>query len=263
MTSERRGAAEPDSAVGGSVGAAQRGIRLQLVLAQAGLGSRRHCEDLIEAGRVDVDGHTVTRQGLRVDPASAVVRVDGLRLATAPALVHLAVNKPRGMLTAMSDGRGRATVGDLVADRAERLFHAGRLDADSEGLLLLMNDGELAHRIMHPSYRVMKTYVAQVQGPVARDVGRRLRRGVDLEEGHVAVDSFRLVGSASGRVMVELQLHEGHKHVVRRLLSSVGHPVTRLVRTAVGPVALGSLRPGRLRRLTTHELGRLYQVVDL
>lgn len=237
------------------------GIRLQRVLAQAGYGSRRACEEIINAGRVSVDGRVIAEQGVRVDPARAVVHVDGMRVATAPGLVHLALNKPRGVLSAMSDARGRQTVGDLVGDRAERLFHVGRLDADSEGLLLLTNDGELAQRLMHPSYAVSKTYLVEVIGPVARDVGRRLRGGIELEDGPVSVDAFRLVGSAANRVQIELVLHEGRKHVVRRLLTEVGHPVQRLVRTAVGPVVLGSLKAGRSRHLTKHEVGALYQAV--
>ncbi|GAC1324222.1 MAG: pseudouridine synthase [Mycobacteriales bacterium] len=236
---------------------------MQRVLAMAGLGSRRHCEELIAAGRVEVDGQRVSVQGMRVDPGRAVIRVDGERLATASHLVHLALHKPAGVLSAMSDDRGRPTVGDIVADRTERLFHVGRLDADTEGLLLLMNDGELAHRLSHPSYEVAKTYLAEVAGPVARDVGRRLRRGVDLEDGTVAVDSFKLVGSAGSRVMVELIVHEGRKHVVRRLLETVGHPVSRLVRTSVGPVQLGTLKAGRVRHLTRHEVGALYGLVGL
>jgi 23S rRNA pseudouridine2605 synthase len=241
--------------------ASPSGIRLQRVLAQAGYGSRRACEEIIAAGRVSVDGRAITEQGLRVDPARAVVHVDGMRVATAPGLVHLALHKPRGVLSAMSDSRGRQTVADLVGERAQRLFHVGRLDADSEGLLLLTNDGELAHRLMHPSYAVAKTYLAEVIGPVARDVGRRLRDGVELDDGPVRVDAFRLVGSAGNRVQIELVLHEGRKHVVRRLLAEVGYPVQRLVRTAVGPVLLGSLKAGRSRHLTTHEVGALYQAV--
>jgi len=253
-------AAEPDDADAAEPAA---GVRLQRVLAQAGYGSRRACEEIIAAGRVTVDGRRITAQGVRVDPARAAVSVDGLRVATAPGAVHLALNKPRGVLSAMSDDRGRRTVGDLVGDRAERLFHVGRLDADSEGLLLLTNDGELAHRLMHPSYAVAKTYLVEVYGPVARDVGRRLRAGVELDDGVVAVDAFRLVGSAANRVHIELVLHEGRKHVVRRLLAEVGHPAQRLVRTAVGPVVLGSLKNGRSRHLTRHEVGALYQAVGL
>jgi 23S rRNA pseudouridine2605 synthase len=241
----------------------QQGIRLQKVMAQAGVGSRRVCEDLIEAGRVQVNDKRVTEQGLRVDPRKDVIKVDGLRVMTNDTLVYLALNKPVGMLSTMSDERGRPCVGDLVEGRNERLFHVGRLDADSEGLLLLTNDGELAHRLTHPSYGVQKTYLAEVAGPVARDVGRRLRAGVELEDGIVRVDDFRLVGSDARRVMVEVTLHEGRKHIVRRMLEHVGHPVERLVRTSIGPVQLGSMRVGNLRRLTPEEIAKLYDEVGL
>ncbi|MDX6268480.1 MAG: rRNA synthase [Frankiales bacterium] len=239
------------------------GVRLQKVLARAGVGSRRACEELIAEGRVSVDGEVVREQGRRVDPETVVVHVDGMRVTTASNRIYLALNKPRGMVSAMSDPEGRPTVGDLVADRRERLFHVGRLDADTEGLLLLTNDGELAHRLSHPSFNVPKTYLAQVIGPVQRDVGKRLRAGVLLEDGPVKVDSFRLIDSAANKVLVEVVLHEGRKHIVRRLLAEVGHPVQSLVRTAIGPVQLGSQRAGRLRALTPHEVASLYAVVGM
>lgn len=239
------------------------GVRLQKVLAAAGLGSRRACEVLIAEGRVSVDGEVVREQGRRVDPERAVIRVDTMRITTAAGMVYLALNKPRGMVTAMSDPEGRPAVGDLVANRKERLFHVGRLDADTEGLLLLMNDGELAHRLSHPSFEVPKTYLAEVLGPVARDVGRRLRDGVELEDGIVRVDSFRLVDSNANRVLLEIVLHEGRKHVVRRALAEVGHPVQRLVRTAIGPVRVGDQRAGKLRSLTREELAGLFALVGL
>ncbi len=239
------------------------GVRLQKVLAAAGLGSRRACEELIAQGRVSVDGEPVREQGRRVDPHRAVIRVDDLRIAAPTGSVHLALNKPRGMVTAMTDPEGRPSVGDLVEGRRERLFHVGRLDAETEGLLLLTNDGELAHRLTHPSFAVPKTYLAQVPGPMARDVGRRLRDGVELDDGPARVDAFRLVDSSAGRVLVEVVLHEGRKHIVRRLMAEVGHPVERLVRTQVGPVRLGDQRPGKLRPLTTAETAALYAAVDL
>lgn len=239
------------------------GIRLQKVLAAAGVGSRRACEVLITEGRVSVDGQTVVEQGRRVDPETAVVRVDGLRVTTASNKVYLALNKPRGMVSAMSDPEGRPTVGELVEGRRERLFHVGRLDAETEGLLLLTNDGELSHRLSHPSYQVPKTYLAEIIGPVHRDVGKRLRAGVILEDGPVLVDSFKLVDSAANKVLVEVVLHEGRKHVVRRLLAEVGHPVQMLVRTAIGPVRLGAQKPGRLRPLSASEVGELYALVGL
>jgi 23S rRNA pseudouridine2605 synthase len=233
------------------------------VLAQAGLGSRRACEQLIAAGRVEVDGRLVREQGLRVDPRQSVIRVDGARIATTPGLVYLVLNKPRGVVSAMTDPQGRPCLGDFVAERRERLFHVGRLDADTEGLILLTNDGDLAHRLAHPSHGVPKTYLAEVSAPVPRDLGARLRRGVELEDGPARVDRYRLVGATGGRAMVEIVLHEGRKHVVRRLLAEVGHPVHRLVRTRIGPVTLGTLAPGRLRHLTRHEVGALYSAAGL
>ncbi|HEX6921219.1 MAG TPA: pseudouridine synthase [Actinomycetes bacterium] len=244
-------------------GEAGEGIRLQRVLASAGLGSRRACEQLIEEGRVEVDGKRVRTQGMRVDPARAVIKVDGLRIASAPDLVYLALNKPKGVVSTMSDDRGRPSLADYVGDRSARLFHVGRLDADTEGLLLLTNDGELAHRLAHPSYGVVKTYLAEVPGPVPRDLGKRLRQGIELEDGLVRVDRFRLVSTVGNRVMVEVSLHEGRKHVVRRLLTEVGHPVSRLVRTDVGPVSLGNLKPGKHRKLSQQEIGALYKTVGL
>jgi 23S rRNA pseudouridine2605 synthase len=237
------------------------GIRLQKVLAAAGLGSRRACEELIAAGRVTVDGE-VADLGRRVDPQTAVIHVDGDRVIVREDLVYLALNKPRGVLSAMSDSRGRPTVGDLVADRPQRLFHVGRLDGDSEGLLLLTNDGELAHRLMHPSFGVTKTYLATVPGPVARDVGRRLRAGVVLEDGPAQVDSFRVVQTQGKHAIVEVVLHEGRKHIVRRLLAEVGHPVSRLVRTRIGPVHLGGQRVGTLRPLTRSEVADLHRLAE-
>ena len=150
-----------------------------------------------------------------------------------------------------------------MADRKERLFHVGRLDVDTEGLLLLTNDGELAHRLPHPSYGVTKTYLAEIPGPVPRDMGKRLRAGVELEDGPVTVDRFRVVDSAPGKALVEVVLHEGRKHVVRRLLEAVGHPVMQLVRTDVGPIQLGDLRSGKMRTLTKPEVGRLYSAAGL
>jgi 23S rRNA pseudouridine2605 synthase len=238
-------------------------VRLQRVLAAAGLGSRRACEQLIDEGRVEVDGKQVRTQGMRVDPDAAVIKVDGMRIATAQDHVYLALNKPKGVVSTMSDPEGRPSLADYVADRSTRLFYVGRLDVDTEGLILLTNDGELAHRLSHPSYGVQKTYLAEVTGPVARDVGRRLRDGIELEDGLVRADAFRLVSTVGNRVMVEVALHEGRKHVVRRMLAEVGHPVARLVRTDVGPISLGNLKPGKHRRLSQQEVGALYKAVGL
>lgn len=244
------------------------GVRLQKVLSKAGVASRRAAEDLIAAGRVSVDGDVVTEMGRRVDPDNAVIHVDGMRVVIREDLVYLAMNKPAGVHTTMSDDRGRPCVGDYLRERIEsggpRLFHVGRLDVETEGLLLLTNDGELGHRLTHPSFHVPKTYLAEVPGPIPRDLGRRLiREGVELEDGLATVDKFRLVDSLPGKAMVEVVLHEGRKHIVRRLLAEVGHPVERLVRTAVGDVQLGNQRPGSIRRLNRVEVGSLHTTVGL
>jgi len=239
------------------------GVRLQKVLAEAGIGSRRHCEELIGAGRVQVDGQTVRRFGARVDPEHQVIRVDGKRIPARPGLVYLAFNKPPKVLTAMSDPRGRKTVSDFLGDRTERLFHIGRLDYDTEGLMLLTNDGELAHRLAHPSFEVAKTYLAEVTGPVPKDLGRRLATGVELDDGVASADRFRIIDRSGNRALVEITLHEGRKHIVRRMLAATGHPVSRLVRTDVGPIRLGNLKPGTSRELTTREIGELYAAVGL
>jgi pseudouridine synthase len=255
---DRAGRRDDDESPGSGVG-----VRLQKVLAGAGLGSRRACEALIAAGRVEVDGRVVREQGMRIDPQTAVIRVDGQRVPTAAGTVVVVVNKPRGVLSTMSDERGRPCLGDLVADRPERLFHVGRLDADTEGLIVLTNDGELANRLAHPSFGVDKTYVATVAGPVPRSVGRQLLAGVELEDGPARADSFRVLQRLPGRVMVEIVLHEGRNHIVRRMLDAVGHPVLALVRTRFGPLALGQQRPGTVRVLAGAELRALYTAVDL
>jgi pseudouridine synthase len=239
------------------------GVRLQKVLAEAGVGSRRGCEELIGAGRVEVDGQIVRRFGARVDPEHQVIKVDGKRIPAKPGLVYLAFNKPPKVLTAMSDPRGRKTLADFLGDRAERLFHIGRLDYDTEGLMLLTNDGELAHRLAHPSFGVMKTYLAEVTGPVPKDLGRRLATGIELDDGVATADRFRVVDRSGQRALVEITLHEGRKHIVRRMLAEAGHPVSRLVRTDVGPIRLADLKPGASRELTTREIGELYAAVGL
>lgn len=239
------------------------GIRLQKVLAQAGLGSRRACEELITAGRVEVDGQRVSELGVRIDPRRCVVHVDGLRIQLDSTLVYLLLNKPRGVVSTMNDPDGRPCLGDYVADRQTRLFHVGRLDAETEGLILLTNDGELANRLAHPRYGVLKTYLAEIEGQVPRDLGRRLREGLELDDGPVSVDGFRVVDAQPGKALVEIVLHEGRKHVVRRMLQAVGHPVTGLVRTTIGPLRLGDLRTGRTRNLNRTELGELMKAVDL
>ncbi|MFC6285352.1 pseudouridine synthase [Nocardioides sp. GCM10027113] len=253
------------SDVPGSVpGADDEGlVRLQKYLAQSGVASRRKCEELMLDGLVTVDGEVVTRLGTKIDPRTAVVRVDGKRLPGISPHVYLVLNKPRGVVSTMSDPEGRRTLQDLVADRPERLFHVGRLDTDTSGLILLTNDGDFAHRMAHPSYEVDKTYVAEVEGDVIRATLGRLQEGVTLEDGPVAVSTARIVTHGPGRTIVELVIHEGRNRIVRRLLDHVGHPVLRLTRTAIGPVQLGGLRSGELRDLTLDELGELLDVAKL
>ncbi|MGH3489187.1 MAG: pseudouridine synthase [Actinopolymorphaceae bacterium] len=241
----------------------REGVRLQKVLAQAGVASRRAAEDLITAGRVKVNDVVVTTLGTRVDPEHDVLRVDGERIVVDVGKVYLALNKPRGVVSTMSDPEGRPCLAELVKGQQERLFHVGRLDTETEGLLLLVNDGEFAHRLAHPSHGVEKTYLAEVPGPVPTRVGRQLREGVELDDGVARADAFRVVQRFEGRALVELVLHEGRKHIVRRMLAEVGHPVRRLVRTSVGPVKLGDLRPGTLRPLTQQELRVLLDLVEL
>jgi 23S rRNA pseudouridine2605 synthase len=238
-------------------------IRLQKLLAQSGVASRRRCEELMLAGSVVVDGEVVTRLGTKVDPRTAVIRVDGKRLPPISAHVYLALNKPRGVVSTMSDPEGRRTLSDVVADRPERLFHVGRLDTDTSGLIILTNDGDFAQRLAHPSYEVDKTYVAEVTGEVTKATLRRLTDGVTLEDGPVTVSRTRIIQHGTGKTIVELVIHEGRNKIVRRLLEHVGHPVTRLTRTRIGPVKLGQLKSGELRDLTLDELGLLLDRTEL
>ncbi|WP_127129109.1 pseudouridine synthase [Georgenia sp. SYP-B2076] len=239
------------------------GVRLQKVLASAGLGSRRACEDIISTGRVTVDGQVVRELGVRVDPATAVIHVDGMRVQLDDSMVTVALNKPAGVVSTMDDPDGRPSLAQYVADRPERLFHVGRLDAETEGLLLLTNDGELAHRLTHPSYEVLKTYLATVEGRVPRGMAQQLKKGIELEDGPVQVHSFTVKETAPDQTLVEIVLHEGRNHIVRRLFEEVGFPVTRLVRTRIGPIVLGNLRPGRTRVISGTELGTLMRDVGM
>jgi 23S rRNA pseudouridine2605 synthase len=238
-------------------------VRLQKLLAQSGVASRRKCEELMLDGLVEVDGEVVTRLGTKVDPRTAVIRVAGQRLPPASAHAYLVLNKPRGVVSTLSDPQGRRTLSDFVADRPERLFHVGRLDTDTDGLIILTNDGEFAQRLAHPSYEVDKTYVAEVDGVVSPATLTRLTDTVTLEDGPVTVSSARLVSRHRDRSIVELVIHEGRNRIVRRLLDHVGHPVRRLTRTRIGPVGIGSLRSGALRELTRDEIGELLDAAHL
>ncbi|MET9350190.1 pseudouridine synthase [Streptomyces termitum] len=243
-------------------GAEQEGERLQKVLARAGYGSRRACEELVEQARVEVNGEIVLEQGLRVHPEKDEIRVDGLTVAT-QSYQFFALNKPAGVVSTMEDPDGRQCLGDYVTNRETRLFHVGRLDTETEGIILLTNHGELAHRLTHPKYGVKKTYLAAIVGPLPREVGKRLKEGVQLEDGYARADHFRVVEQTGKNYLVEVVLHEGRKHIVRRMLAEAGFPVEKLVRTAFGPITLGDQKSGWLRRLSNTEVGMLMKEVGL
>ncbi|HXY73271.1 MAG TPA: pseudouridine synthase [Actinomycetota bacterium] len=233
------------------------GERLQRALARAGFGSRRSCEDLIREGRVRI-GKRVAVLGDRVDPGRDRITVDGVPVSANPAARYVALHKPAGVTTTMGDPHARRTIAEFVP-RGPRLFPVGRLDRESEGLLLLTNDGELAHMLQHPRYGVEKEYLAEVEGTPRPPAVRRLVTGVQLEDGPARAVSARLVGARSGRAAVRIVMVEGRNREVRRMLDAVGHPVTRLVRTRLGPVRLGTLKAGRTRALTPEEVRGLYE----
>ena len=243
-----------------------KGERLQKVLAKAGVASRRHAEILIDAGRVEVNGKIISKQGVKVNPSVDVIRVDGVRVNVNEEHEYFVLNKPRGMQSTMSDDLGRPCVGDVVSEKVaagQRLFHVGRLDADTEGLLILTNDGELANRLMHPKYEVTKTYLATVLGEADRKLVRQLKEGIELEDGLAKADFAQVVDTNQGYSLVRLELHEGRKHIVRRMLKEAGFPVQRLVRTKLHTVQLGDMKPGGLRALNSSELTSLYKAVEM
>jgi 23S rRNA pseudouridine2605 synthase len=240
----------------------EEGVRLQKVLSAAGIASRRAAEDLISRGKVKVNGERA-RLGQRVDPATDVIHVSGKRVITDVEIVHYVLNKPRGVVSTMEDEAGRPCLADFAKGIDQRVFHVGRLDTDSEGLLMLTNDGELANRIMHPSHGLAKTYRAQISGILDKATYRRLLDGIELEDGMAKADAVKIIDEHAGQSLVEITIHEGRKHIVRRLMDEAGHRVSRLVRTEIGPVKLRNLKPGTLRRLTPDEVGELYRELGL
>ena len=234
--------------------------RVQKVLAAAGVGSRSASEQLIAEGRVAVDGEVVGL-GAKADPLTQVITVDGERVATNPNLVYFLLNKPAGVVTTVTDPQGRATVMDLIPPNP-RVYPVGRLDRDTEGLLLLTNDGELANRLSHPRYEIEKTYVAQIRGPLKRQAVRALLDGVELEDGPARARSVRELGSSGDKTLVELVIAEGRKREVRRMLAAVGIPLERLARVRLGPLSLGELGPGKFRPLTGAEIRALWGAVE-
>jgi 23S rRNA pseudouridine2605 synthase len=227
--------------------------RVQKVLARAGIGSRRHCEELIEEGLISINGVTATL-GDKVDVEVDTVEVDGVPIAIAPGLVYYLLNKPAGVVTTAADTHGRPTVVEMVPGEP-RVFPVGRLDADSEGLLLLTNDGDLTHRLTHPSFGVDKEYLVEVEGEPNAQAVKRLRAGVDLDDGPTAPAKVSQVSSAPN--LLRITIHEGRNRQVRRMCEAVGHPVVRLVRTRIGPLAERRLQPGEWRPLTTDEVRAL------
>ena len=236
------------------------GERLQKVLAQAGLGSRRACEALIEAGRVEVNGE-VAVLGRRVDPEHDRVTLDGVTIPVRRGLVYYLLNKPPKVVTTAHDPEGRPTVVDLVPAEP-RVFPVGRLDWDTEGVVLLTNDGPLAHGLTHPSHGVPKHYLAEVSGVPGRAALRRLREGVDLDDGRTAPARARLAQTTPTGAALEIVIHEGRNRQVRRMCEAVGHPVRRLVRTRFGPLRDQRLAPGQWRPLTQTEIRALYAAVQ-
>ena len=235
--------------------------RLQKVLARAGFGSRRACEELIARGKVTVNGR-VAHLGDRVDPSRDVVEVDGSRVNLDQNVRYFALHKPAGVVTTLRDPRGRPDLRGLLPP-GPRVYPVGRLDRDSEGLMLLTNDGELANRVMHPRYGVEKEYLVEVEGEPTERTARALERGVDLEDGVARAVSARVVDRRPGRGALRVVMVEGRKREVRRMLEALGFPVRRLVRLRVGPVRLGRLRPGQVRPLTPGEVRALYRAAGL
>ncbi|GAW91013.1 pseudouridine synthase [Calderihabitans maritimus] len=234
--------------------------RLQKVLAKAGIASRRKSEELIKAGRVKVNGEVVTRLGTKVDPVADKIEVDGKPVPAGEPKIYIMLNKPRGYVTTVSDPQGRNTVMDLVKDVPQRIYPVGRLDYDTEGLLLLTNDGDLAYALTHPRHEVEKTYLALVQGHPGEKALERLRSGVLLEDGWTSPAKVRLLRREKGNTWLEIKIHEGRNRQVRRMCDAVGHRVLRLKRTAVADLYLGNLRVGRYRSLTTKEIRKLKEI---
>ncbi|SDZ44933.1 pseudouridine synthase [Herbiconiux ginsengi] len=234
-----------------------QGVRLQKVMAAAGVASRRVSEQLIQAGRVEVNGQIVTELGRRIDPENDLVSVDGVAVQLDPAKRYVMLNKPLGIVSSLADQYGRPDLRRYTEQYEERLFNVGRLDAETTGLLILTNDGDLAHVLAHPSFGVLKTYIAKVEGRVSPQTISKLTHGIELEDGPIAADKARLLDVESETSLVELTLHSGRNRIVRRMLDAVGHPVTELVRRSFGPLNLGTLKAGGMRDLTKVEVGQL------
>lgn len=237
--------------------ASTEGVRLQKVLANAGVASRRVVEQYIVEGRIRVNGAVVTELGTRIDPEKDLVDVDGVAVQLDVSKRYVMLNKPTGVVSTMRDENGRPDLRRFTEDWDERLYNVGRLDADTSGLLILTNDGELAHVLAHPSFGVTKVYIAKVEGTVAPRTIAQLTKGIELEDGPIAADKARLLDTSRDSSLVELTLHSGRNRIVRRMMAAVGHPVLELVRRQFGPLHLGTLPAGQTRELTKIERGAL------
>lgn len=255
-TAEQATGAKP---AGGNAPGEPAEVRLQKALANAGVASRRASENLIVAGRVEVNGVVVTELGSRINPEADTVTVDGQVIQLDVSKRYLMLNKPRGVVSTMRDEHGRPDLREYTDQFEERVYNVGRLDTDTSGLLILTNDGELAHVLAHPSFGVTKTYVARVHGLVSPATIAKLKRGIDLDDGPIACDAAKLInqGGSDRESLVEVTLHGGRNRIVRRMFDAVGHPVTELVRRQFGPLHLGTLRVGEVRELTKVERGQL------
>lgn len=241
----------------------EEGVRLHKVIAAAGWASRRGAELMMAEGRVEVNGRVVTEPGTRVDPARDQIRVDGQRLPPARHRVYFALNKPSGVVSTMDDPEGRPTLAQFLPRKAGRVFHVGRLDVETSGLIILTNDGEFAQRVSHPSFEIDKVYAVEVVGVMDNAAIKSLTRGVTLEDGFVRPDKVKVISRSGTKTALEVTLHSGRNRVVRRLLEAVGYPVARLTRLRIGPVILGSLPVGQTRELTSKEIGALFDGAGL
>jgi len=239
-------------------------VRLQKALAEAGVASRRACEELITDGRVSVNGVQITVLGTKVDPINDELSVDGETINTNKSKTYVIFNKPAGVLSTMSDPEGRPSLGDYFKDRSERLFHVGRLDKESEGLIVLTNDGEIAHRATHPSYGLIKKYIVEIEGHLTAAQATELKSGIRLEDGLArALEVTVLREPTPKNAWVEISIHEGRYHIIRRLMEAVGVEVIRLVRSQFGPILLGDMKDGRWRDLNEVEVANLYRALNL
>ena len=238
--------------------------RLNKIIADAGIASRRAADQLILEGRVSVDGEVITEFGNKFDPEICDIKVDGESLSIGKSKTYLAFHKPAGVISTMSDPEGRSNLGDFFKDRKDRLYHVGRLDKDSEGLILLTNDGELAHRATHPSYGLEKRYLVEIEGEFNKQLSDQLLQGVRLEDGLArAVKVIHARAVSRNHHWVEITIHEGRYHIIRRLIESLGLKVLRLIRLDFGPISLGDMKPGRHRVLNSQEMTNLFNLLKL